>query len=494
MDSGAPRQSTAAVATALVGTTALETTAPVEATPAAATAAPVAGRLHRQLSSFGVLLLTLSCLSPVVGVYGMGSEILQQTGTGAAGLFLIGIGAAVIWAMVYAELGSAYPYAGGDYVGVGSILGPWAGFACLALWGIILGPSEAFFAKATSVYVVELVPALPPQLVTFCTLGLAVAISLLAVRTSAMVTGVFLGIEMLAILALLGAGFWHPVRGLASVIAHPLLPAASGAMVPVAIGVLTTNAVSAVFSTVGGNQAIAFGEELTNPHRHMGRVILWACMIGACATGLPIIAVVVGAHAPATMFRSAAPLTTFIDSIGGPIAGRALSAGVALAIFNATVAGLMFSARLLFSFGRDAIFSRGINRLLASVHGPSGAPRAATCAVGLISAGCCLFSSNALLVFISGLVVYSFALVSFAVLIGRIRRLTGRPGYWRSPLYPLMPLLGLCLAVVLAVADLFDKSVGRPSLLILGGMVAVSLLWYAFVLRHRPGGWTPRMG
>lgn len=86
-----------------------------------------AGQLHRKLNSFGVLLLTMSCLSPVFSIYGVGSDVLQHAGTGAAVLFIVGIAAAVIWAVVYAELGSAFPYAGGVYVGVGTVLGPAAG-------------------------------------------------------------------------------------------------------------------------------------------------------------------------------------------------------------------------------------------------------------------------------------------------------------------------------------------------------------------------------
>ena len=45
-------------------------------------------RLHRKLSSFGVLMLTLSCLSPVFSVYGVGSDVLQHAGTGAAAMFI----------------------------------------------------------------------------------------------------------------------------------------------------------------------------------------------------------------------------------------------------------------------------------------------------------------------------------------------------------------------------------------------------------------------
>jgi hypothetical protein len=43
-----------------------------------------------------VLLLTLSSLSPVFSVYGVGSAVLQQAGTGAALLFLLGLLAAII--------------------------------------------------------------------------------------------------------------------------------------------------------------------------------------------------------------------------------------------------------------------------------------------------------------------------------------------------------------------------------------------------------------
>ena len=84
---------------------------------------PAPSPLRRQLSGAGVLLLALSSLSPVLSAYGIGSDVLLHAGSGAAVLFLLGIGVALVFGVVYAELGSAYPYAGGDYVGVGTILG-----------------------------------------------------------------------------------------------------------------------------------------------------------------------------------------------------------------------------------------------------------------------------------------------------------------------------------------------------------------------------------
>src|SRR5471032_2766757 len=142
-----------------------------------ATVQPVAddaNQLHRKLASFGVLLLTLSCLSPVLSIYGVGSDVLLHAGTGAAGMFICGIGVAVVWAVVYAELGSAYPYAGGDYVGVGSVLGGWAGVVTLVLWAVTTGPSIAFVAETMVPYLAQLAPQLPAPLVVFG--GLAAAV------------------------------------------------------------------------------------------------------------------------------------------------------------------------------------------------------------------------------------------------------------------------------------------------------------------------------
>jgi amino acid transporter len=469
---------------------------PLPANGARATDAPPGSpaRLQRRLSSFGALLLTLSCLSPVFSVYGIGSDVLQHAGTGAAGLFLLALGAAVVWAVVYAELGSAYPYAGGDYVGVGAILGAWAGAVTLAVWAVTAGPAVAFEAQIIATYAGELAPGIPPAAITFGSLAAAVIIALMAVRTGALVTGLFLAIEMIAVLVLIGAGLAHPARGLTAALAHPVALGAGGVLAPVSFAVLALAGISAVYGTVGGNQAISFGEELGDPHRRMGRVILAACLIGALATALPAIALVIGARDLPAILRSPAPFTAFISQTAGTWAGRALGAGVALAIFNAMIAQLMTNARLFFSLGRDRLFPGPVNRLLSGVHEGSGAPRTATLAVGAFSATCCLLNSHTLLVFLTGLLVYGWSLVCLAVLVGRAKGLTGQPGYWRSPLFPVFPVLGLGMAAVFTLADLADGDAGRPSLIVLGVVVVASVLWSRFVLTRRPGGWTPSLG
>jgi len=452
----------------------------------------VKGRLRRELSSVGVLLLTLSSLSPVVSVFGVGGDVLHQAGAAAAGVFGLGLLAALVWAVVYAELGSAYPYAGGDYVGVGRVLGAWAGVVTLAIWAVTAGPSVAFAAQTLSIYVRQLAPQLPAQAATFGGVAGALGVALLSVRRGAWVTGWFLALESIAIAVLIIIGARPPVRGLDAIILHPVAAGVGGALAPVPLGVVALAAVSAVYATVGGNQALFFGEELRDPHRRMGRVVVTACLVGALATALPIILVVLSAPDLGALLRSPAPFAEFLSAAVGPWAGPALSAGVALAIFNAMIVGIMGGARLFFSLGRDGLFPGTANRVLSTVDAHSGTPRAATLVVGAFSAGCCFLSAHALLVFMSGLLVYGWSLVCLAVLVGRRKGLTGAAGYWRSPLFPLAPLAGLAMAVVFAVSDLADADAGRPGLLLMGAVVLAALLWNHFRLRRRR--WTPQLG
>jgi hypothetical protein len=67
-------------------------------------------------------------------------------------------------------------------------------------------------------------------------------------------------------------------------LAELVLNGAAGTLWPVAIGAMALAGVSAAYATTGGTEAIAFGEEMGEPHRRMGHVILLAGLIGALAT------------------------------------------------------------------------------------------------------------------------------------------------------------------------------------------------------------------
>jgi amino acid transporter len=93
---------------------------------------------HR-LSGFAVFLITMSALSPALSVFVLGGEVLKLAGTGAAIAFIAGFFIAVIWSMIYAELGSAFPHAGGEYAGISRVF--WARRLDFLIWSPRSQPS-----------------------------------------------------------------------------------------------------------------------------------------------------------------------------------------------------------------------------------------------------------------------------------------------------------------------------------------------------------------
>src|SRR5579862_440470 len=73
--------------------------------------------LNRVLSPAAVVLLTFSALSPVMSVYLAGDSLLHIAGTGAALAVIAGGLLIAFIALLWAELGAAFPSAGGLYPG-----------------------------------------------------------------------------------------------------------------------------------------------------------------------------------------------------------------------------------------------------------------------------------------------------------------------------------------------------------------------------------------
>src|SRR5262245_24098656 len=91
----------------------------------------------RSLSGLGVIILTLSVLSPGASVLVSGGSILVQAGTGTALAFIIGSFVCYCQTSMAAELGAAYPSAGYDYATIGHAIGDWAGATTYMGGGLI---------------------------------------------------------------------------------------------------------------------------------------------------------------------------------------------------------------------------------------------------------------------------------------------------------------------------------------------------------------------
>ena len=123
--------------------------------------------LKRVLSPVGVMLLAFSALSPAFSVYVGGDTVLQLAGSGAAVAFLAGGIAAAILGLLYAEVGAAFPGAGGVYPSLAAILGKFMAFPYIVLLVPIVFGQTAYAALGLADYVRVLAPGLPPLPIAF---------------------------------------------------------------------------------------------------------------------------------------------------------------------------------------------------------------------------------------------------------------------------------------------------------------------------------------
>ena len=447
-----------------------------------------AAGLQRVLGPTGVTLLTLSALSPGASVLVAGGDILHQAGTGAALAFLLGGILTLVFTFAQAELGSSFPLAGGDYATIGNALGPRAGFA---QFGIVLLAAPVFLgisASGTGLYLHLLLPAVPAIALAFAAIVLATGIAILNIRTGAILTGAFLMVELAALGLIAGLGFLHPARSLAEVFASPAVVTAS-ATAPLSRGALGLAIAAASWATSGAGQAIYFSEEMHAP-KSVGRLVIGIVLLTVIFELLPVLGIVIGAGDLKAVFSSDAPFIAFFAEGASPSMATLLTLGIIAALFNALVSGLTCYGRFVYSSGRDGIWSEGINHALMRIHPRSGSPWVATIVFALSGLGCCFLGLSTLIVLAAGCGIAQWVLLNVAGIVGRVRGLTGGPGTYRAPLFPLTHVLSLFAATALAVIAWNDTATGRPGMIIVLAAIALSLLYHRFVLDRRGPGWT----
>lgn len=445
--------------------------------------------LARSLGVWGVLFLTLSVATPASSVFVIIPGMFQIAGTGAVWAMLLAGVVCVATAFVYAELSSAWPVSGGEYVAVAHTLGPLAGFVMLGVnvFNNLLFLPVAALGVAAILGVV--VPGLPQVAVGIAVVAGATLVALLRIRVNAWLTGIFLGVEVLALLAITALGFGHVVRPVAEFLTHPVMPAA-GQLVPASAASIGLATAIAIFALNGYGVAVYFGEEMLDAPRRIARAILAALGLTLLLEVAPTVAALAGAPGLHAMLTSDDPFGLVARVRGGDVAAGVIAAGIAVAIINAVIASMLACARFFYSTGRDRAWGEPVNRWMAAVHPRLGSPWLATLAAGAIGVACC-FVPLALLLVLSGTgLVVIYAGIAFAAIAGRRSGATAHAAY-RMPLYPLAPVVTLLALGYVVWTSWLDEGEGRPALLMTAAQIGAAVLYYRLVLVRR-GDWEVR--
>ena len=451
----------------------------------------VAPAFSRNMKMIGCLLITLSSVTPASSIFIVVPGVVEQAGTGALISFAAAAFVSLLTAYVYAELASAFPLTGGEYAIVGRTLGPLAGFIILGVNLVVLLLNISVVALGLGNYVNAIFPGTPVIGDALLCVGFTTLCAILNVRTNALITGAFLALELLALVVVTILGFAYPARSWVSLVTHPVFLGADGHLAHAGIGVIGLATSVAIFAFYGYGNAVYLGEETHDAPRHVARAILWALVISVVSQTLPLAAALHGAPDLAGFFASGDTMFgRFVRIRGGAGLGVAINLSVALAIVNADIAVVVLVSRMLFSSGRDAVWAAPINRMLMMVHSRYGSPWVATLVTGALACLLCFVDLSLLLVVTGTAIVVVYGALCLAAISGRRTGSTAHALY-RMPLFPWPPVLALLVLAYVVYTALADPTTGRKSLLATVLTIAVSALYYRFVLKRR-GTWVLR--
>ena len=445
-----------------------------------------AGKFHRSLSGLGVVILTLSMLSPGVSIFVGGAAILQQAGTGAVLAFLIGSLVCYCQTAMSAELGAAYPTAGGDLAAIGHGAGDWAGATCyiatIANIPLFLNTS----ATGIAIYLQPLGLPLDANQTALVMVAVITGLAMLNIRANEYITGIFIVIEFAALLLVAVVGVWHAHPEAARLVVQPMRMH-EGLWIAAGIGIVGMAINNASWNLAGSSQALYFCEDMKRPET-IGRIIMIAFILTVFFETAPVIGAVIGSHDLKAVLSSDAPFEAFLGQYLPPFFRTAVSLSIAVAIFNACLAGFIGLGRNVFAMGRTNLFSPGLNLAVTRLMPSTDAPWIAILMIGLSTAAVTYLPLYFKLLILSGSYTILTMFYVVGTFVGRRRGRTGQHSY-RTPLFPLIPLLGVIIVIGEVTVLWLDPDLGRKSLLICGGVYIAAYVYYRAVLMRRPEAW-----
>ena len=445
-----------------------------------------APKFTRSLSGLGVIILTLSVLSPGVSVLVSGGAIMTEAGTGTVLAFVLGSLVCYCQTSMAAELGAAYPTAGYDYAAIGHAIGDWAGattyIASIAAIPLFLSTS----AVGIAIYLQPFGIDLSANTITFIVVAVITLLSLLNIRANEGITGIFMLIEGTALLLIAIVGVVHAQPGSAAAVIHPMR-IDNGAWVVAGIAITGIAINNASWALAGASQALMFSEDMKRPET-VGRIIMLAFAITVVLETAPMVGVIIGSHDLKAVLSSDSPFEAFLTYYLPDFVLKLVSLSIAIAIFNACLAGFVGIGRNVFSMARTRLFARPINRVLLHLIPKTDAPWVAIVLIGLSTALATYIPLYFKVLVLSGNYTILTGFYVWGVLAGRRSGRTGI-GRYRTPLWPLIPLIGIAIVAGEVVVLWLDPESGRKSLFVCSAIYVLAYCYYRFVLMRRPDGW-----
>ncbi len=391
--------------------------------------------------AIGLPLLVLYGLGITIGagIYVLIGEAAEQAGMFAPSAFLFAAFVMAFSALSFAEFTGRIPQAAGEAVFVE------AGFHwnwLTLVTGLLIVFSATIAGAAIALgcagYVAVLLPFPEPVIVTVIVLTMG-AIAAKGVRESVVFAGVLTVIEIIGLLAIVGAGFLQDPAILTDIPAS--IPGLSdGAAMS---GILSASLI-AFFAFIGFDDVVNLVEETKNPKK----IMPWAIVISLIAVTLIyflVVYVAVRAVPVDELSQSDAPIGLLFERLTG-MSPLGITLIAIVATMNGVVIEIIMAARVVYGLGRKGRLPHWVSQVNARTRTPLIATYIIT--LGMLLAA--LFVPlNDLVSWTSQIILFVFALVNLALVIVKIRKDAAPEGIFTVPI--LIPVIGLVTCLFLLI-------------------------------------------
>ncbi|MGE0495907.1 MAG: APC family permease [Vulcanimicrobiota bacterium] len=404
------------------------------------------------------------------GIFLVPADIARQVKSPSLilGVWLVGGLLSLLGGLVYAELGSRRPEAGGQYVYLRDAYGPACGFMfSWVLFLVIQTGSIAAVAVAFIQYLGYFVPIHGPwiKLLAVLTILALSHLNAVSLRSGVTVQNLFCGLKLLALFGLIAGGLatGHAdpshLRGVAPTANLSTLSAVGLAL----IGVL--------WSFDGWNCLSFVSGEVKDPNRSLPLALVGGITVVTIVYGLANLTylMVLGAEgmANAPDGRVASEAARLF---AGPTGAACIAAGITVSTFGCLNGMIMAAPWVYFAVARDGLFFASFGRFNEETQTPSTAIYAQAVWASLLALSGSYDQLFTYVIFVSWIF---YVLAITAVYIFRHREGPPAEGQYRTWGYPLTPALFLLAAFGMlintvytqpgpALAGLFITALGLP--------------------------------
>ena len=289
--------------------------------------------------------------------YVVGGSIFILPGTLAAsagpGIFisyLIASVLALFTCLVTAQVGSAIPTSGANYIAVSRVLSPFWGF--MFIWTLIvtIAVGVPLIAYGFAEYLAYFIPGLNPMLIAVLSILVFVGVNILGIQVASWIQAVMV-LEFMAALLVFGGG------GVANSDPALLTP-----LFPMGFGAVLFMAIPAYYSYSGFFIIAEIGEEIKDPSRNIPKALLISfCLVLLVYTVVPL--AVTGVLPWNTLGETKGAVAVASEIFFPKWLAEAIAFSALFAIATSINGIIVAQSRDIFAVARDRVLPEGLSKV-----------------------------------------------------------------------------------------------------------------------------------